>query len=182
MSNYRIGLSRYCRNLGKRKPSPGGGSAICAAFCIGVSLIEKALRYSGKKPLKLKKITSELIKLRLKINPYIDLDGKIFNEIMHKRGKKRMLMIKKSEAITLSLAKNVKKAFFLAKKAEFDIKDGIASDYYIGLAFLRLSLSGCVDNLKANSKMFSTKVKYLNCIKDSLRETDKSIRRIRRNG
>ena len=98
MKNYRGDFKKYLIDLAKRQPSPGGGSAICLMFCLGVSLMEKAINYSvALKPKidkdkqhnkKLKKALAELGKLSKKIYPYIDRDSYLFNEAMNQKGKK----------------------------------------------------------------------------------------------
>ncbi|MCK5394122.1 MAG: cyclodeaminase/cyclohydrolase family protein, partial [Candidatus Omnitrophica bacterium] len=46
MKKYKSNFKDYIHDLGKREPSPGGGSAVCVAFCMGASLMEKAVNYS----------------------------------------------------------------------------------------------------------------------------------------
>ena len=48
MKSYRKDFKNYLNDLGKAKPAPGGGSAVCLIFCTGLSLIAKAINYSRR--------------------------------------------------------------------------------------------------------------------------------------
>ena len=167
MKNYRKNFKIYLDDLGKRKPSPGGGSAVSLAFCLGVSLIEKAVNYSDTK--KFKKQIAILKSLRKKIYAYIDKDAYIFEKIMSSKGTKRLANIYASEKMIVDLAKSSQQVFSLAKAIESGIKKGIISDFHIGLKFVKIALFGCVSNLEANAKMFSKKNKYIGEFKKALR-------------
>ena len=52
MKSYRGKFKGYLGNLSRRVPSPGGGSAVSLVFCLGVSLIVKAVNYFFSKELK----------------------------------------------------------------------------------------------------------------------------------
>ena len=79
MKYYKGKFKNYLDDLGKRIPSPGGGSAVCLAFCMGISLIEKAINYSlilkakdlksKNKNKKLKDTLVKLVKLKKRIYP-----------------------------------------------------------------------------------------------------------------
>ena len=180
VKNYRKNFKLYLGDLAKRKPSPGGGRAVCLIFCTGVSLIEKAMNYSlvikpknlqaREKNKKLKKSLSNLDKLRRKIYPYIDKDAYIFQKIMDTKGKERRQLIKKSEKIITDLAKASQLAFSLAKGVESGIKKSIISDFLIGLSFIESSLFGCILNLEANSKIFAQKNKSIRALKKVLKK------------
>jgi len=168
MKNYRCSFKKYLDDLGKRKPSPGGGSAVCLIFCTGVSLIEKAISFSSfvdfKKQLKKFQI------LRKRIYPYIDKDGYIFAKIMESRGKKRAHFIKLSEGLIVDLGRASLEVFSLAKEVESGIKKTIISDFNIGLECVKIALLGCILNLSANQKMFGTKNKFINSFKKFLKK------------
>ena len=168
MNSYRMSFKKYLDDLSKRKPTPGGGSAICLIFCTGVSLIEKAISFSSfadfKKQLKKFQI------LRKRIYPYIDKDGYIFAKIMKSRGKKRVQLIRLSEGLIVDLGRASVEVFSLAKEVESGIKKTIISDFNIGLECVKITLLGCVLNLSANEKMFGTKSKFINSFKKSLKK------------
>jgi len=168
MKSYKAKFKVYLDDLAKRKPSPGGGSAVCLSFCLGLSLIEKAINYSH--PTNYKKAIATLSSLRKKIYPYIDKDAQIFAKIMASSGAKRSSLIRQSENMIIELAKASKLAFSLAKALESGIKKGIISDFYIGLRLIKVALFGCISNLEANSKMFGKKNKQIGEFRKVLRK------------
>jgi formiminotetrahydrofolate cyclodeaminase len=157
MIKYRNHFKKYINDLAAKKPSPGGGSVAALTFCLGVSLIEKALRYSAINrdsfdlPLKRFKI------LRAGAFRFIDLDGDLFEKVMRAKGKNRALYLKKSERIVTMTADYCRKAIALAKRVEPGIKKGIISDFHIGRELVSLSLNGCILNIQANASMFKKK-------------------------
>jgi len=171
MISYSKKFKKYLDDLAKHKPSPGGGSAVCVVFCLGVSLIEKAINYSFSNDKDKKKLNRALEKLRiLRGNIYscIDKDGYFFNKIMQNKGKKRAQFIEKSEEIIVYVADNCGMAFSLAKGIESGIKKSIFSDFAIGLKLIRSCLFGCVSNLEANSAFFKTRNKNITKLKKLL--------------
>ena len=173
MKNYREKFKNYLDDLAARRPSPGGGSAVCLFFCTGASLIEKAIVFSissKTKDKKLNKAFREIKKLRKEIYPYIDQDGYLFDKIMSSNGEKRAEFIKQSTNLVILVAKSCEKVFFLAKAIESGIKKSIISDFYIGGKAIRLALFGCILNLEANYKMFGKKSKYTGCFKKLLKK------------
>lgn len=168
MKNYRTGFKKYLDDLGKRKPTPGGGSAVCLIFCTGVSLIEKAISFSSFADFKKK--VKKLQILRKRIYPYIDKDSYIFAKIMESRGKKRAQFIRLNEGLIVDLGRASLAAFSLAKEVESGIKKTIISDFNIGLECVKITLLGCIFNLSANEKMFGTKSKFINLFKKSLKK------------
>ena len=99
MKSYKTKFKNYLDDLAKKAPTPGGGSAVCVVLCIAISLMEMAIQYSLGKNKKLKECLITLRKLRRKVYPYIDLDGKIFNQIMKSKGPARKKLLKRSEAL-----------------------------------------------------------------------------------
>ncbi len=154
MPNYRSNFRGYLNDLSKRKPAPGGGSAVCLMACLGIALIEKAVNYSVSEKKALQKYLRPLSGLRKKIFPGIDLDGKIFERILRAKKANRTALLKKSERIIMDTAKVCVEAFSLAKEAESGIKKNIISDFYIGRQVLKTALKGCIMNLEANQKIF----------------------------
>jgi len=175
MKGYRKNFKAYLDDLGRRAPSPGGGSAICLVFCMGSSLIEKAINYSllvklkGRKEKernrKLKDTALKIVKLRTKIYPYIDRDSYLFEKIMSTKGKKRRQFIIQSEKIIVDLGRVASEVFFLAKEIESGIKKSMISDFYIGLDFIKSTLFGCILNLEANNIIFGTKSRFIGIFK-----------------
>ena len=178
MNNYRDKFKDYLDDLSKRKPSPGGGSALCLAFCAGVSLIEKAVNYSfieksgqcldNAANKKLEKQLINIHTLRGKIYPYIDKDGNVFEKIMKTKGERRLKYLKESEEIMVDVAKACKEVFLLANKIESGIKKSIISDFIIGLNFVKVAFSGCVFNLEANSDIFGRKNRHIDSFRKIL--------------
>lgn len=180
MSSYKKDFKKYLADLPKRQPSPGGGSAVCLMFCLGISLMDKAINYSIVKKaktakekaqnIKLKKSKASLESLSRKVYPYIDKDSQLFGKIMAAKGKKRLEFIKMSEELICDVAESAQKAFFLAKGIESGIKKSIISDFYIGLEAVRISLLGCILNLEANSSIFKTNSKNIRTFKKVLKK------------
>ena len=184
MKNYRKDFRVYLADLARRRPSPGGGSAVCLIFCLGISLMEKSINYSimlkPKTPKdkncnkRLKGQLLRLQKLSKKVYPCIDKDSYLFNKIMKAKGKKRLEVVRESEKLILELARACTKVFSLAKGIESGIKNSIISDFNIGLESLRVSLLGCVFNLEANSVLFGKENKNIGTLKKVLKKWQKS--------
>ncbi|MDD5195223.1 MAG: cyclodeaminase/cyclohydrolase family protein [Candidatus Omnitrophica bacterium] len=175
MKKYRTKFKTYFDDLAAKKPAPGGGSAACLIFCLGVSLLEKAIRYSltGEKITifyRTKEVLAKLSALQKKIALYIDLDGEIFENIMRSKGRQRVLLLKKSEQLIVETAKACYGAFLLAKGVESGIKKGISSDFFIGKESLSFSLKGCIYNLEANKNIFGRPNKFIKIFKMYIRE------------
>ena len=165
--NYRTSFKKYLDDLGKPKPSPGGGSAVALIFCTGLSLIEKAINFSS--PDKFKKQLKKLQALAKKIYPNIDKDGLIFTKIMSSKGLRRAQFISQSEILIIDLGHAALEVFSLAKGIKSGIKKSIISDFNIGLECARIALLGCVLNLEANEKMFGKRSKFIVGFKKSLK-------------
>ncbi|MDD5585319.1 MAG: cyclodeaminase/cyclohydrolase family protein, partial [Candidatus Omnitrophica bacterium] len=155
------------------KPAPGGGSAICLIFCMGTSLLEKAIRYSCPKEenlqaKRMRSVVKDLSLLRYKVLPYVDLDGKVFKALMAAGPAARKKLIKKSEQIVVNTGCNCQKAFLLAKEVESGIKKNIVSDFYIGVECLQLALRGCLHNLEANDAIFGKPSRFVKIFKTYL--------------
>ena len=171
MKTYRNKFKTYVDDLAKKVHAPGGGSALCLVFCLGVSLIEMAIRFSRKASnKKLATALSKLKALKNKVYSGIDLDSKLFDQIMRSKGKKRDFALKKSEALVVTVGKACEDAFLLAKSAKSGIKKGIISDFIIGLDLVRVVLKGCIFNLEANATLFGKRSKYITIFKRSLRK------------
>ena len=168
MKNYRINFKKYLDDLGKPKPTPGGGSAVALIFCTGISLIEKAINFSH--PAQFKKQLKKLKDLRKKIYPNIDKDSLIFAKIMSSKTAERAQFIRQSENLIIDLGQASLGVFFLAKEIESGIKKSIISDFNIGLRCVRVALLGCVLNLEANHKMFGKTSKFTDSFKKSLKK------------
>ncbi|UCG35041.1 MAG: cyclodeaminase/cyclohydrolase family protein [Candidatus Omnitrophota bacterium] len=173
MKTYKTEFKGYLDDLAKKAPTPGGGSAVCVVFCIAVSLMEMAIQYSLGKNKKLKEHLGQLQKLKRKVYPFIDLDGKLFNQIMKSKDSSRQKLLKKSEELIVELGRACLGLLSLAKKAESGIKKSIISDFYIGLGLGKVVLAGCIFNLEANSRMFGSKNKYIKIFKKSLKSWPK---------
>lgn len=167
MKYYRTSFKKYLNDLGKSKPSPGGGSAVALIFCTGLSLIEKAINFSS--PAKYKKQLKELRALAKLIYPNIDRDSLIFAKIMSSKAAKRAQFIRQSESLIIDLGRGALEVFSLAKGVESGIKKSIISDFSIGLECARIALLGCVLNLEANEKMFGKRSKFIGPFKKSLK-------------
>ena len=168
MKSYRSSFKKYLDDLGKPKPSPGGGSAVALIFCTGLSLIEKAINFSS--PTKFKKQLKKLQALAKKIYPNIDKDGFIFAKIMSSKGKKRAQFIRQSQSLIIDLGCRAQEVFSLAKEIKSGIKKSIISDFNIGLECVRIALLGCVLNLEANQMLFGKRSKFIGPFKKSLKK------------
>ncbi len=170
MNNYASSFKKYLKDLGKKEPAPGGGSAISLLFCLGTALIEKAINYSVASQKSLKVHLATLKNTRNKVSAYIDLDGEIFKQILQEKGKKKERLLEKSEKIVLDIAQKCIEEYLLAKKIESAIKKNIISDFWIGCELLKITLKGCVMNLEANSAIFGKKNKKVNEFKRVLKQ------------
>lgn len=165
MKQYAPQFKNYLRDLAAKTPAPGGGSAAALAGCVGISLIEMAMQYSLKEG---SKIIVELTGLRKQIFPAIDKDAQLFAAIMKAKPSCRAPLIKKSEALMISLGFGAINAARAAKKCEVGIKKSILSDFILGLDFLKICLKGAVLNLEGNAVMFGKASSYINTFKGAL--------------
>lgn len=186
MNSYRIIFKKYLDELSQRKPAPGGGSALCLVFCLGVSLIQKSIGFSIRKTetsrkvrannKKLTNTVDSLGALRNRIYPYIDRDGLMFDKIIKTRGKRRDIFIEESQKMMVDTARACNQVFGLAKGVETGIKNNIVSDFNIGLRCVGASLYGCFLNLEANNKMFGKKSRYQAVVKNYLKKWQKFLK------
>jgi len=161
--NYKKDFNKYLIELAKKNSRYGGGSTLCLAFCIGLSLLEKALIFSFED----KKRINLLKNLRKKFLSLVDEDGKLFMSALKAKGKRRIFLINKIQKIIINLGVSCYNILIDFKSIEPNIKNSIKSDFYIGLDFLKLVLKGCIENLDANSKIFKIKrSKYIDIFKD----------------
>lgn len=180
MNGYRSNFKGYLKSLAKRKPCPGGGSAVSLVFCLGVSLIEKAINYSlilkPKSPKErllnseFKKSVFILRRLRQRVYFFIDQDSCLFGKIMSSKGKRQKAFIVKSEQLLVETGKSCEAVFCLIKMLELKIKKGIISDFNIGRDLIKSVLFGCILNLEANARLFGSKNKYIGGLKKSLKK------------
>lgn len=166
--SYRTGFKKYLDDLGKPKPSPGGGSSVALIFCIGISLIEKSINFSA--PQRFKKELEKLRSLSRKAYLAIDEDSVLFAKIMNSPKARRAQFIKQSESLVVGLGRSCLEVFSLAKEIESGIKKSIISDFNIGLECARITLRGCVLNLEANQKMFGKRSKFTGTFKRYLKK------------
>lgn len=160
MKQYAGRFTTYLTDLAAKKPAPGGGSVICLAFCLGVSLIEKAVNYSAVNISNIERVLKILNKNKKHIQPYIDLDGEYFEQIFKHKGARRNYFLKKSEKIIVDTGKACLDIFSLTQEIETLIKKSISSDFYIGLDLLKIALNGCIANLEANENIFGRDNKH----------------------
>ncbi|MDD4294941.1 MAG: cyclodeaminase/cyclohydrolase family protein [Candidatus Omnitrophica bacterium] len=168
MNKYNLKFKTYLNDLGAKKPSPGGGSAVCLSVCLGINLIKKAIVYSmDKKPVS-EKVLKQLADMHLRAYDGIDLDAELFARVMRTSGKERTKALGECEKLITDIARISISANNTALKLENKIKKCIISDLFIGRDFLRLALKGCVMNLEANSRMFNKENRNLKKIRDAL--------------
>ena len=161
--SYKRDFNKYLIELAKKNSRYGGGSTLCLAFCIGLSLLEKALIFSFED----KKRINLLKNLRKKFLSLVDEDGKLFMSALKAKGKRRIFLINKIQKIIINLGVSCYNILIDFKSIEPNIKNSIKSDFYIGLDFLKLVLKGCIENLEANSNIFKIKrSKYIDIFKD----------------
>ncbi len=184
MSKYAKVLRPYLDALAQRVPAPGGGSLACLVLCLGLSLMEKAMRYSLTqtrlrrresiaRDRRLRRFIKAARALKAGVYPGIDRDAVLFGKIMKTRSRRRSGYIRQSEQLIVSVARAADKAFSLAKKAESDIKRNIRSDFYIGRDCLSVSLRGCLFNAQANAALFAIRSRSSGRIKKLLRAWQK---------
>ena len=89
-------IDLFVKELGERKPSPGGGAAAALVGALGAALIVKVANFTiGKKKYKrydneAKTISNNAGALRDKLSAYIEKDAKAYNEYARTRSKVSM--------------------------------------------------------------------------------------------
>lgn len=179
MKNYRIKIKPYLDDLAKKGLGPGGGSTGALAFCLGSSLIIKSIRHSLNKNInktkenKLQNRIKKLTFLKKKIYSYIDKDRELFSKTVKAQGAKRKKYLEEITVLLKDLADSSQEAFSLAKEVDFDIKNSIKSDFYLGISFIRISMESVVYNLEANRKISGKKDGDVKKIKNKLKMMEK---------
>ena len=168
MSNYRVNFKRYLDDLKSPTPALGGGSVVALSFCLGISLLEKAINYSRAQQPQLKTIQLKLQKLAVKVYPFIDRDGEIFEQVINTKGEQRKSWLKLSEQLVVGLGDCCQVAYWLAKAARPKINKFLISDYKLGTQLIKLSFKGCIENLEANAKFLGKKNCAINRFKQGI--------------
>lgn len=152
MRNYRDKIKVYLGDLAEKTSHPGGGSVSALSFCLGVSLFQMSLNFSGTK---FKEIIKKIDKEKERIFPFIDRDGEIFSKLIKESdpGKKKILL-RKSQKISLDIGRKCNKILILARRISPEVKKFIKSDFYIGLKLLETTLFSSLKNLEANQILF----------------------------
>ena len=152
MRAYGNDLKRYIRDLSLRSANPSGGSCAALSVCLGISLIQMALRYSGSS---VSGYVARLEKIKEDVFPLVDHDGQLFQAIIKEKipsQKKKLLKALQQE--TMILIKGCSSISRYCRVFEPSIKKTISSDFYAGLGLCRVALSVCITNLKANQSLF----------------------------
>ncbi len=171
---YRENFKDFLDDLSKGTSYLGGGSCCSLASCIGISLLQMALRVSSKA----EDLIDELEEIKKELFVYVDLDGETFFQLLREKDKeKKASLLDKVQEISFNLGKKSYEVFNRVKDEESSIKNKIKSDFYLGVRFLEIALYGSISNLKANqlifkidnSKMIDTLFSYLEEIKKWLK-------------
>ncbi|MBD3246570.1 MAG: hypothetical protein GF333_06110 [Candidatus Omnitrophica bacterium] len=144
----------FLNDLRQRSPAPGGGSVAALLLCLGAGLVEKALRYSASREQSYADELALLSSLRERVAGHIDLDGKVFAEVMSLRGDARKGAAERCQGIVLTTGRACTALHALVKKSESGIKKSIYSDFVLGDQCARLALRACLNNLEANEHLF----------------------------
>lgn len=152
MKEYRELFKDYIRDLAQRTPHPGGGSCGALAFCLGVSLLQMALEYSGTQP---QAVARDLEKTKEVVYPLIDEDGRLFEALMGEKDEAaKKLLLDKGQALVCMLGDLCQTVLSRARQVETQVKRSLASDFYLGLKFLDTALFASLENLRSNQLMF----------------------------
>ncbi|RKY33927.1 MAG: hypothetical protein DRP68_00765 [Candidatus Omnitrophota bacterium] len=152
MKRYSDKFKIYLEDLSQPTPQPGGGSVASLCFCVGTSLIEMVLKFSKGN---FKDFFSILKKERKKILPLIDLDGKLFSQIIKERSlQKKKYLISKSQKNLIKIGEKSLEILSMIKKVKNRVKLSLKGDLEIGLRLVELALFACIKNLQANQIMF----------------------------
>jgi len=130
----------FIRELGARKPSPGGGAAAALTGALGAALIMKAANFTiGKKKLKkyekeAKEILKKAAKLEERLKAHIEKDAKSYSE--YSKTKNRF-SIKKATACVAQIAalskESLKLCGRLKKIGNVNLKgDLMAAELFLG--------------------------------------------------
>jgi hypothetical protein len=149
MFNYKNKFYQYLKDLAAKQTAPGGGSAGALGFCLGLSLIQKALKYSDGPD----DIISLLGKAQNKYMNLIDLDAELFAKAMRVRGQQRRDIFRRLDSLTLELADSCASILLEIKPLASEIKPIIKNDFCLGISFIKIALTTAVENLTANASL-----------------------------
>ena len=145
----------FVKELGERKPSPGGGAAAALAGALGVALIIKVANFTmGKKKYKrYDKETRSTAKkaeaLRNKLAAYIEKDARIYNEYAKTKSKVSM---KKASDCAAEISRLSEQGVRICMRLKKIGNKNLKGDMAAAELFLRASAKAAVILIKQKKK------------------------------
>jgi formiminotetrahydrofolate cyclodeaminase len=152
--SYQNRFRKYLDDLAARAPAPGGGSAAGLICCVGISLIEMALRFSvDAKEKKYAAYVRTIEKVKKKALVIVDKDAFCFSKALRAKGPARPRAYKELEKISFALGEYCITINTVARRVRPAIKKIIVSDFDAGIDCVMLACSMAVKNLEENAKL-----------------------------
>lgn len=148
-------MDYFLKELGARKPSPGGGAAAAVSGAVGAALIMKVANYTirKKKYKKYEKAAKVIIKkakaLKNKLSARIQRDARIYNEYA-KTGSRAS--IKKATSCVAETAKYSKDALKLCARLRRIGNKNLKGDLVAAELFLNASAKAADNLVRLNKK------------------------------
>ena len=145
----------FIRELGARRPSPGGGAAAALAGALGAALIVKVANFTigRKKYKKYRKKAGSIAKkaaaLRGKLSAHIEKDAKTYSEYAKTRSK---TSLKKAAVCVAEIAKLSKDAVKLCGSLERIGNRNLKGDLYAAELLLKASERSAENLVKLNKR------------------------------
>jgi len=162
---YLLTLKDFLKEISFKKPSPGGGSVSAFCSCMGVSLVEKILKYSSIDKVYL----SSFNKAKKDLLLLLDKDAYYFE----KKDYENACMV--SDKIFDISFKMVKKI----ERLKPSLKKIFLPDIILSYSLLYTSCRNCLENIKVNIKLLKDKgsknrwMKKKNILEKKLKLLDK---------
>jgi len=148
-------INFFVRELGARKPSPGGGAAAALTGALGLALIMKVANFTiGKKKLKkyekeAKAILKKAAKLEKQLSAYVEKDAKSYSE--YSKTKSR-ISIKKATVCAAEIAKLSKEGLKFCSRLKKIGNANLKGDLLASELFLNASAKAARNLVKLNKK------------------------------
>ncbi len=155
--NAKNRIDFFVKELGARKPSPGGGAAAALAGALGAALIMKVMNFTiGKKKYKkyekeAKAIVKKAEALKNKLSAHIEKDAKTYGEYARTKSN---FAIKKATLCAVEIAKLSKAGLKLCPRLKKIGNVNLKGDSAAAELFLNASAKTAENLVKLNRKSF----------------------------
>ena len=146
-------IDLFVKELGEKKPSPGGGAAAALAGALGAALIMKAANFTiGKKKYKkyeaeAKSIAKKALALKGKLSAHIEKDARTYSEYAKTRSE---ASLKKASKCAAEISKLSNQGIKICARIKKIGNKNLKGDVFAADLFLRASARAAENLVKLN--------------------------------